>query len=308
MSWLDRIGPRSYGRWEVFLLRCLFASLVWFKTMPNENNRFDVQKRPNGIAQWFDLTFLADAEIYQMLEWIALVGCVLYALGIVLWLVLPYLAAFSIASWTLANSQGGIGHTYQMVSLILLAQAVVAVRGAIRARKDGFSWFGNQEIDSRMLYYTQLVIVACYVTSAVSKFKNSDGKWLWNSPYFASEIVKAEHQSYYSRLEGSLDSDSIVRAEWLVKHPMAARVLFAPGFLLELFAFLALLDRRWALAMGVSLIGMHALIEFFMSLRFPIFQYCVAIWLVNPGYWVSALCRRLCGERLTSEARRLLGR
>lgn len=288
MSWLDRIGPRPFGRWEVGIMRCLFAFVVFRKTMPSAGARFSEQPKPNGIAHFFDLTFLADPGIYATLEWIALGCCVLYALGVVLWIALPYLAMFSIATWTLANSQGAIGHAYQMVSLILLVQAVVAVVAGIRVwrKKRRVLWFPDEKTNTYLAYYAQIAIVSCYMTSGLTKIKNSDGTWLWDSPYFATGIVKAEHQTHFSRLDEPLDEASLKRADWLVEHPMAARALFAPGLLLELGAFLALFGRRWALALGIALIGMHAMIELIMSLHFAFFQYCVAIWLVNPGYWL----------------------
>ena len=288
MSNLDRIGPRPFGRWEVVIMRCLFAFLIYWETMPSEKSRFDEQPKPNGIAHFFDLTFLADPGIYATLEWIAIGCCLLYAIGLVLWVVTPCLAMFSIATWTLANSQGGIGHTYQMVSLILLAQAVVAVAVGIRSwsKERRILWFPDERMDTYLAYFAQVAIVACYVTSGLSKVKNSDGRWLWNSPYFATAIVKTEHQSYYSRLDEPLDEAAIDRSHWLIEHPMAARALFAPGLIFELAAFFALFSRRWALAFGFALVGMHEIIEFIMSLHFAFFQYCVAIWLINPGYWL----------------------
>ena len=76
---------------------------------------------------------------------------------------------------------------------------------------------------------------------------------------------------------------------------MAARAVFAPGLLLELFAFLALLSRRWALAIGLGLVTLHASIEYMMSLHFPLFQYSVAIWMINLPFWLVTWGRRLTG-------------
>jgi hypothetical protein len=206
---------------------------------------------------------------------------------------LPYLAFFSIATCTLGNSDGGIGHSYQMVSLILLAQAVVVVVIAIKSRS--FGWLSDGQTDTFLAYYAQIMIVLCYVTSGITKVKNSDGDWIWNSPYFAADIVKAEYQTHYSRLDEPLDEASIARGHWLVEHPMVARLLFAPGLFFELLAFFALLSRQWALLFGLALIGMHSFIEFFMSLDFFLFQACVAIWLVNPAWWIYSGIRRING-------------
>ncbi|MEM1296812.1 MAG: hypothetical protein AAGH89_15715, partial [Verrucomicrobiota bacterium] len=242
--------------------------------------------------------FLANDQIYAVLHGIAVLCAVLYVFGLVLWIALPYLAILHIAFGSLANSQGGIGHANQMISLILLAQAVVAVSALIISLKEKkqILWRCTEQTGSRIAYYALVAIVVCYLTSGISKVKNSDGKWVWNTPYIASQIVKAEYQSHYSRLEEPLDQDSLERANWLVKHPFAARAIFAPGLLIELLAFFALLSRRWSLVIGLGIIGMHAMIEFFMSLRFPLFQISVAIWMVNPPYWIYVIINQAIAQ------------
>lgn len=276
-------------------MRVLFAGLIAWKTFPTEKQRLVDPDKPNGIAHFIDLKFLANSEIYYPLQWIAIACLILYAVGFLLWLTLPYLASFSIIVGTLGNSDGGIGHAYQMVSLILLGQAVVAVFCAICSRR--FGLFSDEKVDTFLAYYAQVMIVSCYVTSAITKVKNSDGTWLWNSPYFSAEIVKTEYQTHYSRLDVPLDESSIQRAEWLVEHPMVARALFAPGLIFELLAFVALFSRRWAFLVGIGLIGMHWFIEFFMSLDFFLFEACVAIWLVNPAWWIVSGIRRVTGRQ-----------
>jgi len=298
-DWLSlRTMPWRITSWEAFLMRLFFAWVVYDKTFPTLKEKFTGQPQPNGIAQWFDLTFFADPQIYQRLEMFG-IGClVAYVIGFLPVIALPYLAWFSIASKTLANSQGGISHSYQMVSLILLAQAIVAIWrfvGAARNRRNEESsglWRTDNLHDRWAVFYSQIAIAACYVTAGITKLRNSDGAWLWNTPYLVKDLVKTTRQNFYAKLDPQYAGE-VDYVEPILNHPMIARVLFAPGLLLELAAVLALLGRRWSLALGLGLIALHLGIKEVMHLNFLLFELCVLIFLVNPPYWLVQILTKI---------------
>lgn len=304
-DWLvAKAVPWELRWWEAALMRLFFALLVYFETFPPVKERFATQPRPNGLAEWgFDFTFFADPQLYELLSGIGVVALAFYVLGVLPVLCLPYLAWFSIATKTLANSQGGISHSYQMVSLILLAQAIVALwcfiaglrrgdRGALRLTS---CLVTGGRLDRFGLYYTQAVIVACYVTAGITKLIHSGGMWLWNTPYIVKDLVKTDRQNFYSQLnEGGAE---VAYVGFILEHPMLARVLFSPGLLLELAAVLALFGRGWSFWVGVALISMHLGIDLVMGLNFKIFELTVLIFLVNLPWWAVVAGRRVAGAR-----------
>ena len=301
-SFLDRFGIRQYHRWEVFIMRVAFAVLVFY-TFPTEKHLYDTQEHANGIAQWVDLTFLADPEVYKPLEKIAFVCLFVYAIGILQVIPLGYLVWFSVVTRTLANSQGGISHSYQMVTLILLAQFIVAAIAFLRPIiKDGrFTLFQDKFWDSCAVYYSQLGIAGAYVIAALTKLNNSGLMWFWNSPYFVTDVIKTNRQNYYAKLDDERFlkfGQEVEYVQVINDYPMFARILFAPGILFELAAVLALLGRRWALAVGLSLVALHLGIKEVMKLDFLKNEICVTIFMINIPFWIFFLVQKGRGKKV----------
>ena len=301
-GFLDTLGIRNYHRWEVTIMRVAFAVLVFY-TFPTEKHLYATQEHPNGIAHWFDLTFLADPEEYKPLEFIACICLVVYALGILPVLPLGYLVWFSIVTRTLANSQGGISHSYQMVTLILLAQFIVAFCAFVVPlfKERRFSLFQNRFWDNCAVYYSQLGMAGAYVIAALTKLNNSGLMWFWNSPYFVTDVIKTNRQNYYAKLDDERFLEFGKEVEYvqaISDYPMFARVLFAPGILFEIGAFLALLGRKWALAVGLSLVALHLGIKEVMKLDFLKNEICVAIFMINIPFWIFYLVQKTRGKKV----------
>ena len=75
--------------------------------------------------------------------------------------------------------------------------------------------------------------------------------------------------------------------------------MLTSGLLLELLAFLALVGRKSAFAIGVMMIGLHVSISLVMHLHFPQNEQTCLIFLVNLPFWAVLAGRRLRGgERL----------
>lgn len=73
-------------------------------------------------------------------------------------------------------------------------------------------------------------------------------------------------------------------AVWLVQHPWLTSI-FGGGFFLELFAFLALRNRPWALLIGLAIISFHRSVRWLMRLEFEMHEWLIWIFLVNVPFW-----------------------
>ena len=302
-SFLDKFGIKDRPRWEFALMRIAFAAVVFFNFHPAKD-RFETRGNLVGIAKTFDydLTFLADPATYQSLERTAVVALVIYAIGILPVLPLGYLAWFSIVGGTLFNSRG-ISHSYQIISLILLVQFIVAACALLVPlfKQRRFHLFQTRFWDSCALYYTQLGIAGTYVIAAVTKLNNSGLAWFWNSPYLAMDLVKTERQYYYASLKDHLYGGfgkEVDYVNFITENPNLARILFSPGILLELAAVLALLGRRWALAVGLALIALHVGIKEVMHLDFIKNEICLTIFYINLPFWIYYLAQRARGRKI----------
>ncbi|MGI9243657.1 MAG: hypothetical protein ACR2RV_22865, partial [Verrucomicrobiales bacterium] len=78
-------------------------------------------------------------------------------------------------------------------------------------------------------------------------------------------------------------------AMWITAHPWLTRLMLTGGLVLELFAFLLLINRAWAAAIGISLIAMHLAIGELMGLHFPQNIQADFGMLVNAPFWIFAV-------------------
>lgn len=318
---LGGTGLRDAGRLEGFFLRALFAMVVWCSL--DFTPSYPDLPRPVGLAAWpalwewlgWDLSRLTDPVFWgKCLLWTR-VALIFYTAGVGLSLALPVVTLVHIGARTLNNSQGATHHGFQMLSLALLTQTLVvwllaAVRLSSRLRKRPLPAWAGPGNWTWIWTYTIAIAAAAYLVAVCSKISASNGRWLKNSPYLATEIVKTHRQNYYNRLDpvfiqgvppaaANPPDPATDRyrhpipapADWLSRHPVLARWIFGGGFFLEMFAFLALIDRRAALAVGMALVALHGSVEWLMELTFPLNQQVVAVFFVNAPGWVILMAR-----------------
>ena len=265
-------------------MRVLFAFVV-AAHMP-ETLAHHSMSQPNGLARLVDLTFLLNTDTLALLRYALWAALVLYVFRIGWTIVLPYMTLLSIATGSVNNSQGAISHGLQIVSLVLLAQCCAhfysRFAGEARSGPTG---------ENRMVFWSQQAIVATYFVSALTKLINSSGMWFFQAPFIAVQVVKTTEQSYYNRLDENARASGLALAEWIVAHPLLVIAMLTAGFLLEFLAPVALLGRRFALLIGLSLIAFHESIARLMKLHFEYNEYLVAIYLVNAPFWTFAAIR-----------------
>lgn len=286
-NWLaEGFRPGPVGAWEWFLMRLFFAPVALHDFWDFHPFAYEKQPVPVGIAHFIDLTWLHQPWAYPAFVVLAILGLISYVAGRGLVISLPLLTLLHILMRTYENSQGSIHHSHHMITLVLLAQAVVVVTFKIREwRGKAIPLTDGLSLRSYLLYYTRGAVAATYVIAALSKAINSKLMWVWNSPYVAFDFVKAQRQKYYKLLEPEFAGDTVA-AEWVLSHPMLARVGFGGAFFLELFALVALRNRPWAFWTGLALIALHRGIFLIMHLRFYNSELVLLIFFLNLPYWI----------------------
>ncbi len=286
-GWL-RYEPIRHERWEVLLLRLGLAWIVWMTF--DENFRFPEQPHPNGIAQWVDLTFLARDEVLTPLVTAARVCLAAYVVGVPAAVSLLLPLALGIALFTLKNSQGAIGHSFQVVHVCLLAVWLAGLWrlrcGLGRLPLPRHSTPGQLELD-----WARQALMAGYVVSAITKLIESGGLWFRDSHYFALHLVKNADMSYYGKLE-----EGARRLEWLpefmMTHPLLTQIFFGLALPLELLAFFGCRHRVLALLFGAALLAFHWSVKQLTNLDFAYNSLLLWVLMVNPMWWLVAACRR----------------
>ena len=102
-------------------------------------------------------------------------------------------------------------------------------------------------------------------------------------PYLAVQVLKTNWASYYDNLEPV--APWLTQAtQWIVDYPNIARLFFGMGLIIELVAFVIMINRKWAFFGGLSIIALHLSISKVMNLHFEYHMLAALVFLVNvPG-------------------------
>ncbi len=274
-----------HAAWETFLFRLGIAWVAW-QTIGGPSH-WNTQTDPHGLAAWgVDFTWLGDAELAKWLVPLWGVCLLLYLFGVVP--VLTLLPPLS-ASWghgTLGNSHRAIGHTTQLVTLVLLASWLAALWATIcKVRRKPLPFdFTPPQLAAD---WTRQVFISTYVVSAITKLIQSHGLWFKDAPYFSLQIVKAMGMAKYGDYGEGRDVEWF--AQLMVDHPWLAKLFIGGALPLELFAFLALLNRRLALAFGIAMYLFHSTVTELMHLGFVYHKMLLLVLMVNPVWWLVQL-------------------
>jgi len=272
-----------FANWELFIIRFLFAYLV-YHTIP-DGMGLKTQPFPNGLAHWVDFTWISSGDLWGWMKLLAIPALISYVLGYFNIVSLGYLFFMMLCFGTLRNSQGAIGHTTQLVSLVILAQFGMSVWLAVKNR--GASTPEQRLQRKRLVIHAaRVMIAAAYLTTAISKIDNSKGWWLWQTPNLSVQIVKTQANQYYNTLEHYDEFLMEKFPAFIAEHPNVSRVVFAPGLLIEFFVFLGLMGRGWSAVVGLLGIMLHRSIEILMGLEFHLHEVLFWIFYINIPYWL----------------------
>lgn len=305
----NQLGRIRYAGWEWLVMRFGFAITVWFATWHtwrpwaiNIRDHYDID-RANGIPSMFDISWLGQPLPTAVLGVLMAVLLVIYAMG--KWLPLATGGLFLIHAVVggLFASPAGDHHATQVVGLILLGQ---------------FAWFiwekfrpvsfkeKGLDLPSGAIFWSQQMICAGYMISAVSKWVNSGGgvipgaKWVAQLPNIAVQFEKNRLQAFYDNLEVPVTTGINHKAiDLLATSPGILVAFLALGFYIELLAFLALFNRKSALLMGLGLMALHAFIFAIMNLPFYYFEAVDLLFFVNLPFWIAAAASRKSGPALS---------
>ena len=305
----SRFGMRRFRPWEVTGMRILFAWMIyrvlplappgkgpWFGTDdlfgPAGQLAFDTQGSPRGLANFMDVTFMADPN-WQIPLWIICVlALISYGIGRGLIVSVPVLCLITAMAGALENSQGYVFHGHKLVSLILLTQTVVLIVHQVDqwiGRRKASKTESRYSLSDYLIRFTQAAIIAAYVVAGMSKIIESQGRWVQDSQYSGVYLVKTYRQNYYKRLDAeAFGQERVPYAQEMLENPNLTRLFMAAGLILELLCFVALWNRFAAFVIGLSIVIFHRLVDEIMNLQFPENEVICVIFLANPVFWLGA--------------------
>jgi hypothetical protein len=245
---------------------------------------------PNGLARIVDLSFLIDPATLAAYHTALVIAMGLYLARFLVWLALPIALWINVSVNAVANSQGAIQHSVQIVSLVLLAQTAAYYYGLWLRWRGGTA---ESSIEERAIWWSQQTVAAVYLVAGVTKLIVTHGTWIFQARFVGVHILKTAYQAYYDRLDPSGLEAQLSIAQFAAAHGAIVALIAGTGLLLELLAPLMLLGRRWALALGCSFLIFHVSVDRVMHLRFVYHQLLVLIYMVDPAYWIVAFVMAL---------------
>ena len=271
------------SRDELLLLRLGFALLLYFEF--KFATRFTDQPVPHGLAQWFDLTFFSDPVIAPFIHGGLVIALCLYVLGTAMIPAVSTMLFVVVGAGTLDNSQGSIHHSQQIYGLVIIGQWLAYVLPwAHRAAGRRFQLEPGFTLHDLAIHFTLEMIAAGYVVSACMKIVLSKGQWIWRLPNMAIQVLKTNQQQYYNNLEPEHLEWATQISALIISYPNVTRIVVGSALFVELFAFLALINRRWAFFMGVALFCMHESIRTIMNLAFASNLMILMIFFINVPF------------------------
>jgi hypothetical protein len=226
---------------------------------------------PSSIALWWEgITCLSDPAVFVPLKWIFRVAVAFYVAGIFSPIALSYVFFMDVALGALEASQGASGHSRQTFSLCLMGFTLASWVTLFLKDRGGLKnlLYTRNTAQDMIINWGRQMIVAAYTTSAVTKELNSEGLWFTKTESFVVSVIKAQDENV---LKGVPIADAAKDlAQWMLDHHFVAGCMLLSGWLLEICAPLALLNRRMLLLMGVLYWIFHWLNGWFMGLGFPL--------------------------------------
>jgi len=300
-KFLRLLRPIDYAPYELAIMRVLFALVIW--KVASSSPSFPEQPDPIGLAAWFgiDFTFFAEPAFLRLARPVLAVCLAIYCIGRLHFVTLPVALFFVVGAGTLSNSQGAATHSTQIVALCLLTQCAWHLYAALTKPGDANTTPRARRLTEGRLavWFTLQTVAAAYIVSAFSKWL-ARGNWIRDASDFPLQVVKSQRMDYYNSLQApeskgsgyGIISDALApAAAWmehtLMTHPAWAPALLAPGFFLELFAFVLLAGRKIGAAFAILLIVFHLTIAQMMGLDFKFNIYLLAIFALGIPFWLT---------------------
>ncbi|TLD71583.1 hypothetical protein FEM03_05415 [Phragmitibacter flavus] len=289
-----------FAWWETLCMRIGFAWLLYtrFPALGRLPHADEPLTFPNGIARWVDLTWALQPDAYSAIRLTMIAACFLYVSGFAFPVASTALFVCYLIPCTLQNSLGSFSHYYQMMTLLLLAQALASwvwVIGNPR-RLTNFA-VGPSLLHSFTTRVTLQVIAANYVLCGLTKLIISEGKWIWNSQYMPLQFEKIKMQHFHNALVSNPPNLADKLNDFAIHNPWFSMMCYTPGLIAELGAIALLFGRAWSFWTGLFVIGMHFIITLTMRLSFQQHESMMWIYAVNIPFWTVWLVRKALNMR-----------
>lgn len=237
---------------------------------------------PSGICTVIDCSFLVNPVYKYVILIITLIPAAWYIAERKMLLATSLLMVFSILIFSVEESNGLLSRS-SLFSFIFLAQFFAYLQAKLKNENNAYLL---------AIPFSIQAVAAAYTLSGISKLLHSGIQWMFSGKYMQLQVLK----SYYSKYANDLDPAFLNQANQAVSfvqaYPQILTTLLGVVLLLELFAWIAVINKKTAFLYGLLLLCMHAgmlglLHIFLFSLAFP-----MIVFMLNPVFVITNFLRR----------------
>ncbi len=242
---------------------------------------------PSGVCNLVDCRYLSEGTLKWVIALLLVIASGLYVFEIFMTSTTFLISAISVVICSMEESTG-MRDENGLLSLVFFAQFL--------AYAFNNSGIGTNLQQNRVQFPLQ-VIAAVYFLAGLAKLRLSGLAWFTtDAPYFALEILRRYYCDFAS--SGSLDLQKMGSdiAIWWANHLMPARLLLCFGLILEVGAFVLLVNKKLAFVYGGFLTAMHIGIYLTLHIFYPSIMLPMIIFTINPVYRLLQLFRWLSGK------------
>jgi hypothetical protein len=256
--------------------RCIKVSvvLIWMQLIGDISISSSGVPFPSGVFQWIDCGPLISANTVNIALIVAGIFSVLYVFEWQMKWITGAMFLLSLLMFSLQDSNGVFPRN-GIYTTIFLAQNIAY-------------WRNQGSLSTERVQFPIQIIVAGYLLAAIAKLRESGLHWIMDAPMASIQMFKSYAYYYIDTGNSSALVSGGQRAEFALSHPCFIRILFGISLFCELFACMAVKNKKWAFAAGVVLMCMHLGINFFMHILIKSIFYPMLIFLLNPLYWLVA--------------------
>jgi hypothetical protein len=233
------------------------------------------QPFPSGICTQIDCSYFATYPAKVIVGVLIVLAATLYITETSMTLALSILTFFAILILSLEESHANPAEN-GMISLIFFVQLIAYLLYLI---------FPSSHLGRNRVQFAVQIIAAAYTLSGISKLNASGAAWFTEDiPKFSLEILRVYYGKYATTglLQDKLQAWTL--ADYVMSHRWSMIVILGGTVILELCAFIILLNRKAAFIYGILLLAMHAGIYFFMNITFPTIMLPMLVFTINPLY------------------------
>ncbi len=275
----SQIWNNKYSDTEWNLAKYSLMFFWLFKVIPILV-KYNAAPFPQGIFNWYTFDFIGNPSYRYAIIIVCLVLAAMYLSEKKMQLACIGLFIISLFIFSLEESNG-ILNRYSLLSFIFGAQA--------------FSYFISTHFTK--LDYTQLrfnfsiqAIAAAYMLSAMSKLLTSGLNWITDSKYFVLQILKSHYYKYITTIDPQHLEAGNTYIRFIENYPNSIAILLTTSLILELFAWVSCLNKKYALVYGCLLFLMHVGIKYIMDISLVGISRPMIIFMINPLFitWIVA--------------------